>query len=111
MIPELGTLALVLALLLAAAQAFFGLVGPWRNRQSWMAAVTPAAAIARALASRACPSTRPRTTGLSGTARLSASCTGNRVSGQAFWFHPRPLIHSPAVSSRARAATRWMTSS
>jgi cytochrome c-type biogenesis protein CcmF len=44
MIPELGTLALVLALLLAAAQAFFGLVGAHRNRQSWIAAVTPAVA-------------------------------------------------------------------
>jgi cytochrome c-type biogenesis protein CcmF len=43
-IPELGTLALVLALLLAVAQAFFGLVGAQRNRQSWMAAVTPAVA-------------------------------------------------------------------
>ncbi len=44
MIPELGTLALIIALLLAAAQAFFGLVGAHRNRQSWMAAVTPAVA-------------------------------------------------------------------
>jgi cytochrome c-type biogenesis protein CcmF len=42
MIPELGTLALILALLLAAAQAFFGLVGAHRNRASWMAVVTPA---------------------------------------------------------------------
>jgi cytochrome c-type biogenesis protein CcmF len=44
MIPELGTLALIIALLLAAAQAFFGLAGAHRNRQSWMAAVTPAVA-------------------------------------------------------------------
>ena len=44
MIPELGTLALILALLLAAAQAFFGLAGAQQNRQSWMAAVTPAVA-------------------------------------------------------------------
>jgi cytochrome c-type biogenesis protein CcmF len=42
MIPELGTLALILALLLAAAQAFFGLVGAHRNRLSWMQVVTPA---------------------------------------------------------------------
>ena len=33
MIPELGTLAMVIALLLSAAQAFFGLVGAHRNRQ------------------------------------------------------------------------------
>ena len=44
MIPELGTLALVLALLLATAQSFFGLVGAHRNRQSWMAVATPAVA-------------------------------------------------------------------
>jgi cytochrome c-type biogenesis protein CcmF len=42
MIPELGTLALILALLLASAQAFFGLVGAHRNRVSWMEVVTPA---------------------------------------------------------------------
>ena len=44
MIPELGTLAMIIALLLAAAQAFFGLVGAHRNRLSWMQAVTPAVA-------------------------------------------------------------------
>ena len=44
MIPELGTFALILALLLAIAQAFFGLAGPHLNRQSWIAAVTPAVA-------------------------------------------------------------------
>ena len=44
MIPELGTLAMVIALLLSAAQAFFGLVGAHRNRLSWMQAVTPAVA-------------------------------------------------------------------
>ena len=43
-IPELGTLAMVIALLLSAAQAFFGLVGAHRNRLSWMQAVTPAVA-------------------------------------------------------------------
>jgi len=44
MIPELGTLAMVLALLLAAAQAFFGLAGAQLNRQSWMAVVPAAVA-------------------------------------------------------------------
>jgi cytochrome c-type biogenesis protein CcmF len=43
-IPELGTFALILALLLATAQAFFGIVGAHRNRPSWMAVVTPAVA-------------------------------------------------------------------
>jgi cytochrome c-type biogenesis protein CcmF len=41
-IPELGTFALVLALLLATAQAFFGLVGAQRNRDAWMHVTTPA---------------------------------------------------------------------
>jgi cytochrome c-type biogenesis protein CcmF len=41
-IPELGTFALILAMLLAAAQAFFGLAGAHRNRLSWMQVVTPA---------------------------------------------------------------------
>jgi len=44
MIPELGTFAMILALLLAIAQAFFGLAGAYRNRASWMATVTPAVA-------------------------------------------------------------------
>ena len=39
MIPELGTLAMVIALLLAAAQGFFGIAGAHWNRQSWMQAV------------------------------------------------------------------------
>jgi cytochrome c-type biogenesis protein CcmF len=43
-IPELGTFALVLALLLASAQAFFGLVGAHRNRSAWMQVTTPAVA-------------------------------------------------------------------
>ena len=42
MIPELGTFALILALLLALAQSLFGLVGAHRHRESWMAVVTPA---------------------------------------------------------------------
>src|SRR5579883_592820 len=42
MIPELGQFALILAMLLAAVQAFFGIVGPAVKRDRWMAAVTPA---------------------------------------------------------------------
>ena len=42
MIPELGQFALILAMLLAALQAFFGMVGPALRRDRWMAAVTPA---------------------------------------------------------------------
>jgi cytochrome c-type biogenesis protein CcmF len=44
MIPELGQFALVLALLLAAAQAVFGLVGAHRKDARWMAVVRPAVA-------------------------------------------------------------------
>ena len=44
MIPELGQFALILALLLAALQAFFGIAGPALERERWMAAVTPAVA-------------------------------------------------------------------
>ena len=44
MIPEIGQYAMILALLLAAAQAFFGLAGPWRGQQRWMQAVYPAVA-------------------------------------------------------------------
>jgi cytochrome c-type biogenesis protein CcmF len=43
-LPELGHFALILALLLAALQAFFGLAGPPLGRSRWMAAVTPAVA-------------------------------------------------------------------
>jgi cytochrome c-type biogenesis protein CcmF len=42
MIPEIGHFALILALLLAAAQAFFGLAGAWKQNERWMRAVTPA---------------------------------------------------------------------
>ncbi|HUB35414.1 MAG TPA: hypothetical protein VL972_01195, partial [Solirubrobacteraceae bacterium] len=42
MIPELGEFALILAMLLAALQAFFGIVGPALKRERWMAAVMPA---------------------------------------------------------------------
>src|SRR6185437_4276661 len=44
MLPELGHFALILALLLAALQAFFGIAGPALQRDRWTAAVTPAVA-------------------------------------------------------------------
>src|SRR6201993_1807444 len=44
MLPELGHFALILALLLAGLQAFFGIVGPMLGRDRWVAAVTPAVA-------------------------------------------------------------------
>ncbi len=44
MLPELGHFALILALLLAGLQAFFGIVGPMTGRDRWTAAVTPAVA-------------------------------------------------------------------
>ena len=43
MIPELGTFALVLALLLALAQAFFGIAGPALGKERWSAVARPAA--------------------------------------------------------------------
>ena len=44
MIPELGHFALILALLLALAQAGFGLAGAFWRRADWMGVVRPAAA-------------------------------------------------------------------
>jgi cytochrome c-type biogenesis protein CcmF len=44
MLPELGHFALILAMLLAALQAVFGLLGPQLNKDRWIAAVTPAVA-------------------------------------------------------------------
>jgi cytochrome c-type biogenesis protein CcmF len=44
MLPEIGHFALILALVLAALQAFFGLVGPVLQRESWYGAVAPAVA-------------------------------------------------------------------
>src|SRR6202050_3890249 len=44
MLPELGHFALILALLLAALQAFFGIAGAALARERWMAAVIPAVA-------------------------------------------------------------------
>ena len=41
MIPELGHVALALALCLAVAQAFFGLAGPIFNKPGWSAAAKP----------------------------------------------------------------------
>jgi cytochrome c-type biogenesis protein CcmF len=43
-LPELGQFALILALLLAGVQAFFGIAGPMFGRDRWIAAVTPAVA-------------------------------------------------------------------
>jgi len=43
-LPELGHFALILALLLAALQAFFGIAGAAFGRERWIAAVTPAVA-------------------------------------------------------------------
>ncbi len=42
MLPEIGHFALILALLLASAQAFFGIAGPALGRDRWLAAVGPA---------------------------------------------------------------------
>ena len=39
MLPELGHFALILAMLLAALQAFFGIAGPALGRDRWTAAV------------------------------------------------------------------------
>ncbi len=44
MLPELGHFALILALVLAALQSFFGLAGPALGRDRWIAAVAPAVA-------------------------------------------------------------------
>ena len=45
MLPELGHFALILALLLAGLQAFFGIAGPALARERWShAVVTPALA-------------------------------------------------------------------
>ncbi|HWZ62957.1 MAG TPA: heme lyase CcmF/NrfE family subunit [Steroidobacteraceae bacterium] len=44
MLPELGQFALILALLLAGLQAFFGIAGPALGRERWTAAVTSAVA-------------------------------------------------------------------
>jgi cytochrome c-type biogenesis protein CcmF len=44
MVVELGLFALVLALLLSAAQAFFGIAGAHFGNRRWMDAVRPAAA-------------------------------------------------------------------
>jgi cytochrome c-type biogenesis protein CcmF len=44
MLPELGHFALILALLLSALQAFFGIAGPARGRERWIAATVPAVA-------------------------------------------------------------------
>jgi len=43
MIPELGQVALALALMVASAQAFFGLAGAGKGNASWMGVARPAA--------------------------------------------------------------------
>ena len=45
MIAEIGHYALILALLASLAQAFFGLLGAARNRDSWIATVRPAVTV------------------------------------------------------------------
>jgi cytochrome c-type biogenesis protein CcmF len=42
MAPELGVFALILAFVLSLSQAFFGLVGAWRGKPSWMSVARPA---------------------------------------------------------------------
>lgn len=49
MLPELGTLLLVLALLVALVQAVVPLAGAQRGRSSWMAVARPAALVQLAL--------------------------------------------------------------
>jgi cytochrome c-type biogenesis protein CcmF len=44
MLPELGQFSLILALLLAGLQAFFGIAGPALGRDRWAAAVIPSVA-------------------------------------------------------------------
>jgi cytochrome c-type biogenesis protein CcmF len=42
MAPELGIFALILAFVLSVSQAFFGLMGAWRDKPVWMAVARPA---------------------------------------------------------------------
>ena len=42
MAPELGVFALILAFCLSVSQGFFGLVGAWRDKPSWMSVARPA---------------------------------------------------------------------
>jgi cytochrome c-type biogenesis protein CcmF len=44
MLPEIGQFAMILALLLAGAQAIFGIAGAWKGNARWMSAVAPAVA-------------------------------------------------------------------
>ena len=53
MLPEIGHFALILALLLAGLQSFFGLTGPVLARERWLAAVRPAVAMQFAMVSTA----------------------------------------------------------
>jgi cytochrome c-type biogenesis protein CcmF len=54
MLPELGHFALILALLLAGLQAFFGIAGAALGRDRWMAAVVPAVAGQAVMVATAC---------------------------------------------------------
>ncbi len=73
--------------------------------------VTPASAMARALAMLACPLACERYTGFSGDTRSSDACVGNPStlgSGRAVhfsWCQPRPTIHSPGFAFFAAAST------
>ena len=51
MISELGHFALIMALGVAAVQAFTGLAGPWRGNENWSAIVAPAALLQAVLVS------------------------------------------------------------
>src|ERR1700679_3877655 len=42
MAPELGIFSLILAFVLSLSQAFFGLTGAWKGKQTWMAVARPA---------------------------------------------------------------------
>src|SRR6202789_4633060 len=42
MAPELGIFSLILAFVLSLSQAFFGLTGAWKGKQTWMAGARPA---------------------------------------------------------------------
>jgi cytochrome c-type biogenesis protein CcmF len=44
MAPELGVFALILAFVLSVSQAFFGLIGAWRDKPEWMSVARPAVA-------------------------------------------------------------------
>ncbi len=77
----------------------------------FVARVTPASAIAFALAMVACPLAWVRKTGLSGAALLNNSCVGKPSTAPAgtrshfSWCHPRPRIHAPGCAVFAASVT------